>query len=237
MDRIQESAPFIDTKMDRAREYSQIEEHDGDDDSQHRPPRALRSSRRLLPLASSFLLGVLTVALALAVWRFLSPSKTPNRKFPAMPEGVDEESGLPLSWSYGDCGGSPAAAQALGCRYSIILHAWLPEDCLTDADDEDERLMYAEREYPYVVAGRNLTMGELRAGQYHHFTTNFDWHATHCAYVWKRMHRAMVDADQKLDSYTANVHHTNHCVDVIGGDPRGLESGGTKIYVKYPTCA
>ncbi|KAH0521959.1 hypothetical protein TsFJ059_005886 [Trichoderma semiorbis] len=154
-----------------------------------------------------------------------------------MREGADEKTGLPLSWSHGDCGNSPADAQALGCRYSIVLHSWLPQDCLTDDDMEDEKLMYDGRSWPYEINGKNLTMDELHLGDYGHFTTTFDWHVVHCMYVWKRIHRAALDASRKIDSYTANFHHTNHCVKMIGGDPGGMKDSGTKIFVKYPICA
>ncbi|POR36407.1 Hypothetical protein TPAR_09570 [Tolypocladium paradoxum] len=150
-DLIQESAPLIKVNVDKAQEYSKTEEHDSEHDSQYQPSRAqLPSSRyQLLPLASSFLLGILAMVLASAGWHLLFVTKTaPNRKFPEMREGTD----------------------ALGCRYSIVLHAWLPKDCLTDADVEDEDLMYEGRDWPYEVEGRNLTMSELRDGQHHHFT-------------------------------------------------------------------
>ena len=239
MDRIKESAPFIKAKADRAQEYSKVEEHDSEEDSQYETSRAqLRSSRwRLVPLASSFLLGVLAMVLAFAAWEILFASKAaPVRTFPDPPQGVAAD-GTPLSWANGDCGNSPAEAQALGCRYSIVLHTWLKPDCLTDADMEDEVLMYEGRDWPYEIQGRNLTMDELRSGNYHHFSTSFDWHVTHCMYVWKRLHRVMLDVDQKLDSYTGSIRHTSHCVDMIGGDPGPLKFGGTKIFVKYPKCA
>lgn len=86
--------------------------------------------------------------------------------------------------------------------------------------------------------GTSLSMDQLRLGDFHHFTTSFDWHVVHCVYVWKRMHRAMKDADRKVDSYTANYQHTSHCVKMIGENPEGVKKdAGTKIFVKYPKCA
>ncbi|RFU80664.1 hypothetical protein TARUN_1549 [Trichoderma arundinaceum] len=235
MDRLRESALFIKKKAAK-QEYSRIEGNEGEETLFYQPTSSRRW--RLIPLISSFLLGVLTVVLALGLWQILFTHKTrPNRPFPAMREGTDEKTGLPLSWSHGDCGNSPADAQALGCRYSIVLHSWLPQDCLTDDDLEDESLMYQGRDWPYEINGRNLTMEELHQGDYGHFTTTFDWHVVHCMYVWKRIHRVAMDANQKIDSYTANFHHTNHCVKMIGGDPAGMKDSGTKIFVKYPSKA
>lgn len=228
MERVKAGIGRAKAEATRCRGYSRLDEND-------EPPR--RSRWTWLPLATSFLLGVSIMAL-LSVSLHRTAAAT-NRKIPEMRPGTDAETGLPLSWSHGDCGNSAADAQALGCRYSIVLHAWLPADCLTDDDLADESLMYRGRDWPFETDGGNLTVDELRGGRYHHFSTTFDWHVTHCMYVWKRMHRAMLDATLKLDSYTANFHHTAHCVEMIGGGPGhdGMKNSGTKIFVKYPVCA
>ncbi|KAL7795105.1 hypothetical protein V8C37DRAFT_415067 [Trichoderma ceciliae] len=232
MDRLRESVLFI-KKKEYKQEYSQIEGNENEETLFYQPTSTRRW--RLISFISSFLLGVLTVVLALGLWKIFSAHNIrPNRPFPEIREGTDEKTGLPLSWSHGDCGNSPSDAQALGCRYSIVLHAWLPQDCLTDDDLEDEGLMYQDRNWPYEINGRNLTMEELRQGEYGHFTTTFDWHVVHCMYVWKRIHRVALDASQKIDSYTANFHHTNHCVKMIGGDPGGMKDSGTKIFAQDP---
>lgn len=241
IDRIEESAPFIKTEMSSSQNYSKLEEHDCEDE-QCQPPSRPQSPRwgwQLLALGSSFLLGIMAVGIFLAACKSISFTKAaPNRNIPPFIEGNDERTGLPLSWYNGDCGSTTEEAIALDCRFSIVLHAWLPENCLTDADVEDEELMYEGRDWPYELDnGTSLTKDELRSGDFHHFTTTFDWHVTHCMYVWKRVHRVMLDADQMLDSYTANFHHTNHCVKMIGGDPGGMKDSGTKIFVKYPICA
>jgi hypothetical protein len=194
-------------------------------------------------LIAAFIFGSIITASLFASFNIArvtqtAPAQAPNRNLPEFREGTDEKTGLPLSWSNGDCGNSADDALALGCRYSIVLHAWLPKNCLTDDDVEDEKLMYEGRTWPYQKDdGTNLTMSELHKGDFHHFTTLFDWHVTHCMYVWKRIHRAMLDADRKIDSYTANIHHTNHCVKMIGGNVGGMKDSGTKIFVKYPVCA
>lgn len=238
MDRLRESALFIKNKALR-QEYAKVEGSEGEEDPLYEARSTRQSQRRLIALISSYLLGTLTVVLALGLWQTLSFNTTarPNRPYPEIRQGTDEKTGLPLSWSHGDCGNSPADAQALGCRYSIVLHAWLPQDCLTEDDLEDEKLMYEGRDWPFEINGRNLTMEELHHGDYGHFTTTFGWHVVHCMYVWKRIHRVALDASLKIDSYTANFHHTSHCVQMIGGDPGGMKDSGTKIFVKYPICA
>ncbi|KAI9157976.1 Cyclochlorotine biosynthesis protein R [Paramyrothecium foliicola] len=201
--------------------YSEVKQNDFEDEILNQPMQIKQRSSRwdVLRIVFAFVLGVvMTISLVAALQGFLLEPNASNRSFPEFRQGSDSKSGLPLSWSNGDCGNSPEDARALGCRYSIVLHAWLPQDCLTDDDLEDERLMYDGRTWPYETdEGANLTMHQLHQGDFHHFTTLFDWHVTHCMYVWKRIHRIMLDANRRVDSYTANINHTNHCVKMIGG--------------------
>lgn len=191
-------------------------------------------------LALSFGLGAL---LTLALGSMVNSSvfmRTPaaTRRFPEVRPGFDDKTGLPLHWYNGDCGNSAAEARALGCHFDSAIHAWLPKDCVTEEDIEDERLMYQDRDWPYEVDGRNLTLQEVQAGDYHNITTTFDMHMTHCMYALKRMHRVMLDATQKMDSYTVNFNHTTHCVDLLRHLPGEMEGEGAghKLFVKYPIC-
>ena len=231
-----ETIPFIGDEMEKSREYSMLEESESEYSPEYSPSRP-QQSRHWVSLLTSFLFGLVTAAAVVALWKTSTTNSRPSRYFPEFRNGSDPQTGLPLSWSHGDCGNSPEDARERGCQYSIVLHSWLPKYCLTDEDIEDQKLMYEERDWPYETQSKNLTVEELYAGDYHHFITTFDWHVVHCMYVWKRLHRISLDGNQKVDSYTANFHHTNHCVKMIGGHPEGMKDSGTKIFVKYPTCA
>lgn len=216
-------------------EYSKVDDVSSDysEEFQRPPPR----QRPWASLLTAFLLGLLAMGASMTLYSILTPDSH-ARIIPQAADGTDPKTGLPLAWSNGDCGNSPEEAKARDCQYSIVLHSWLPKSCLTEADEEDAQDMYKDRHWPYEIAsGRNLTMDDLALGDYGHFTTTFDWHVTHCMYVWKRLHRIMLDPTQELDSYTANYHHTSHCVKMIGGHPGGMKDSGTKIFVKYPKCA
>ncbi|KAM3541361.1 hypothetical protein BM221_009601 [Beauveria bassiana] len=220
--------------------YEQVGDGASDFENGYRQPAP---HRRWMPTIAAFFLGLATTAIALSLLPALSkPTHSHARTIPRASNGTDPVTGLPLAWSHGDCGNSPADARARGCRYSIVLHAWLPASCLTAADDEDARDMYKDRGggrwfYHETASGRNLTLEELGAGDYEHFGTTFDWHVAHCMFVWKRLHRILLDPTQELDTYTANYHHTSHCVKMIAGHPEGMKDSGTKIFVKYPKCA
>lgn len=215
--------------------YAQVDDGGWDHGEERQNP--MRRQRGWISFIS-FLLGLATMGVIVALTStFIMPGLPHARNMPPARNGSDPNTGLPLSWSHGDCGNSPEDAKVRGCDYSIILHSWLPKSCLTKADAEDARDMYKDSHWYYESAsGSNLTVEELGAGDYGYFTTTIDWHFTHCMYVWKRLHRIMLDPSQELDSYTANDHHTNHCVDMIGGHLKSKENAGTKVFVKYPIC-
>lgn len=217
-------------------EYSQIDDTSSNcsEGYQHRP---LKQQRRWISILAAFFVGLCAMGTATFVHSLMTP-ESHARIIPTAAEGTDPTTGLPLAWSNGDCGNSPDEAKARDCIYSIVLHSWLPKSCLTHEDEQDAVDMYHDRHWPYeTAAGKNLTMDELALGDYGHFTTTFDWHVVHCMYVWKRLHRTILDPAQELDSYTANYHHTSHCVKMIGGHAGGMKDSGTKIFVKYPKCA
>jgi hypothetical protein len=177
---------------------------------------------------------------ALISHAYTSSLPPPNRSFPAIRTGSDPVTGLPKSWSHGDCGNSLADAKSLGCRFDIVLHSWLPADCITPEDDADAELMYAGRSWEWHLGnGTEVTLDDVRSGEFAFVHTSFDWHVTHCMYVWKRMHRAMMDGGRRVDSYTINYHHTTHCAEMIGGGETGdgMRDAGSKIFAKYPVCS
>ncbi|KAJ9143171.1 hypothetical protein NKR19_g7002 [Coniochaeta hoffmannii] len=166
--------------------------------------------------------------MGLISYAILQPSLTssPNRSFPPIRTGSDPISGLPKSWSHGDCGNSPSEAKSLGCRFDIVLHSWLPADCITPEDDADAELMYAGRSWEWQLGnGTEVALDDVRSGEFPFVHTSFDWHVAHRMYVWKRMHRALMDKARRIDSYTINYHHTTHCAEMIGVERQGRNEG------------
>ena len=212
------------------------------DEQPYTPSHPARKSWRstLLISTSAFLLGLFTMGLVSYASSPAPSTSPPNRSFPPIRSGSDETTGLPKSWSHGDCGNSPSEAKLLGCRFDIILHSWLPADCITPEDDADAVLMYAGRNWEWRLGnGTEVTLDDVRTGEFAFVHTSFDWHVTHCMYVWKRMHRVMMDSGRRVDSYTINYHHTTHCAEMIGGGETGdgMKDAGSKIFVKYPVCS
>lgn len=224
--------------MTDKRQYEPVNADDSDDDQGFR--RLTTRRQNWASLVGSFLMGLFAMGIAMAVFSAsMRPSSTRARVLPAAVDGADPVTGLPLSWSNGDCGNSPKDAKARKCKYNMIINAWLPGSCMTEEDDQDAAEMYKDGSRWVFEAdtGKNLTVEELASGNFEFFTTQYDFHVTHCMYAWKRLHRALLDPSRELDSVVTDIHHTGHCASMIAGHAAGEHDHGTKVFVKYPTCA
>ncbi|KJZ73930.1 hypothetical protein HIM_06598 [Hirsutella minnesotensis 3608] len=215
-----------------------------DDETQYYTRSAsndIYTSQKWLPVLASFIFGALVVLALGSLFQHGHSSRQlgPGRTMPVVREGIDNQTGLPNNWLNGDCGNSPADAEARGCRFSMVLLAWVPPTCLSESDAEDDRLMFEGKDWPLIIDGRSVPWTEVQKGHFSFFNSSMGWHTTHCMFAWKRLHRVMLNASQQLDSYLANVHHTHHCVGVlerINGNFSG--SAATEVgVVKFPTCA
>lgn len=210
------------------------------------PPR---SSKWLhCGLAFCFVLGMVTAIIIMTVFFNPQTEAQPaddsggppyNRKLPFSPEGSDPN-GTPASWHNGDCGNSVADAQAQGCKFDIVLHAWLPPACITAEDDADAEEIYAMEDWQWGTTSHlnesAVSIDQIRTGTYEFLWTSTEWHLAHCTFVWRRLHRAILDG-RMIDSYTSNYHHTKHCQHMLLAAKTGEKLPSTKIFAKYPTCA
>ena len=188
----------------------------------------------------SFSIGVLlTLFITWSIGLFsVQPLKAPI--LGNIEQGMDEKTGQPAHWFNGPCGGSAEKARSLGCVFDIVSHSWLPETCLHREDIEDGKLMYANNTWHWGLDNlTEVSLDSVRLGEFDRVWTSMDWHVLHCTYIWKRLHRALLEPGRVLDSYTADYHHTKHCIGMIQGlDPQTpLNATGTRVYTKYPSCS
>lgn len=222
--------------MTKSAGYSSLDDVDENSQCQHCHAQKPSSRWKWLPLFTSVVLAaVLIFALFFTIKTLASPR---HRILPKVREGFDEQTGLPLHWYNGDCGNSPEEAEARGCHYNFAVHVWLPKGCYTDEDVQDAEEMYQNRDHWYYETnGKNLTMDEVRRGHYHNFTSTWETHMAHCVYTWKRLHRALLNPATKIDAYTINYYHSEHCAALSRGYSGKMEHEQNVLFAKYPVCA
>ncbi|KAL1878097.1 hypothetical protein VTK73DRAFT_8058 [Phialemonium thermophilum] len=142
---------------------------------------------------------------------------------------------FPSSPRWIHCGSTIEDAHERGCLYDVMIGSWLLPEC---SDTELMEEFIANRDWEFYK-DQNLTevipMDELRLGL-HDFPVwaSIHQHQHHCAYVWMKQFRAVVNG-KKLDDLSASMAHTRHCA-------LGLYTGmsGAKenlaLAVKYFSC-
>jgi hypothetical protein len=212
--------------------------------TRHDRPTARRHTwraRSIIAVGISILLIATNIASALlnALALLGAAHNTKLRSLPPIRPGREAKFGAPNSWFGGDCGDSPVTARARGCHFNTVLYAWLPPKCLMQEDYDDEATFYADNDFQWSSASTMLPITHEQAltGTATSVLTSMEWHATHCTYVWQRLHRSLINGTA-IDSYTADYHHTTHCQEMIRGMMRNdtMAQNPTHVITKYPTC-
>ncbi|KAK1975430.1 hypothetical protein LZ30DRAFT_537771, partial [Colletotrichum cereale] len=107
----------------------------------------------------------------------------------------------------------PDQALSRGCVHDFVSGAWVHRKCY---EEELEQEFLAARPWRWWAdenRTREVTVEEIRTTggpSPIYVTPGPDYHDIHCAYTWKKMHRAILGG-RKLDGHIGSVHHTEHC--------------------------
>lgn len=134
------------------------------------------------------------------------------------------------------CGNSPEEARNNGCLFDVISFSWLPPACF-DAELVEDFLATSKWQWYKDNETRTAVhIAEVYEGQHESLYVSWDYHFSHCAYMWTKMHRAVLHG-YPIDGYIGNIHHTAHCSDLLLRQADFRASGKTTmIFTKYPSC-
>lgn len=197
-----------------------------------------RPSKQLFGLVIGFLGGLaLTATLSALYFTFALPQS--HRGLAAVPTGNDPIRKMPSAWYNGECGNSSAEALSRDCRFDMVSFSWLPPACLTAEDVADEAEFMAVQPWRWFVETEDIHRkeifeAEVRKGEFNVIFTSWEWHVTHCVFLWKKMHRALLSGGE-VDTYMRNYGHTTHCGDMLLVE-KPKENSETSIFAKFPTC-
>lgn len=144
--------------------------------------------------------------------------------------------------SFYHCGDSPADAVANGCFFDVMSFTWVPQECFNGPLMLD---FLAQRNWTWYLDGQGQQQADetaVRNGAYNEVFVSWEYHLTHCVYMWQKMHHAILHGDpylESLDGYIGRIGHTEHCGQMLlgGHDNSGsLQETNTMIYTKYPAC-
>ncbi len=133
------------------------------------------------------------------------------------------------------CGNSSEEALAAGCKFDVMSFTWTHPDCF-DKELMEDFLSLRNWTWSFDAAGKETVPVErLSAGQHTDLFVSWEYHITHCTYMWKKMHRAILKG-KPLDSYMGNLLHTMHCEKMLLDRTKGLEDRNTGILLKFARC-
>lgn len=131
------------------------------------------------------------------------------------------------------CGTTASEARAKGCVFETLGFSWLPPEC-HDAEVEAEFLRDPTIHYwRDVNRTEEVPISEVQEGDARGFYITHDYHRSHCAYLLKKLHRA-VYAGRELDGLIGSVHHTSHCVKMLLDPPADVWTHPTFVSTHLP---
>ena len=134
-----------------------------------------------------------------------------------------------------DCGESPAEARAKGCFFDIMTYAWTPLACYEE-DLAEEALRTGP--WPWYLdknATQEIPQDPAILGGIQEVWTTYDYHASHCLYAAKLVHRAALRGGFLLQE-VEEWNHTTHCHALLTNrtlDPTGVN---TRIIMDWNKC-
>jgi hypothetical protein len=135
-----------------------------------------------------------------------------------------------LEWSH--CGNSTGEARAKGCVLDFIAGAWVHPAC-HDSELEDEFLSLTEWHWSSDAAGNNeldfLFIKET--GGPSTIYVSPEYHRQHCAYTWRKLHRAVI-LHKPIDTHIGGYSHTRHCSQKLAEPDVPAPSKFFKIFTK-----
>ncbi|ETI21743.1 hypothetical protein G647_08090 [Cladophialophora carrionii CBS 160.54] len=127
------------------------------------------------------------------------------------------------------CGTSAATAKARGCKYDIMMAAWLPPACYYQERSKEFLLEEQDQWYRDANLTTPMTLDELRLGDYGTAFTRSKFHLRHCIYMWIILLDGLKDK-RLVDSDSLSAEHVRHCANLLV-DPHGKGGlGGLGAY-------
>lgn len=193
---------------------------------------------KICMIINGILLASIVVLLGAAIYTFRHrPPRT--RSFPDYDpvsgiESIESLSEPKAGSQWKDCGASPEEAQEKGCKYDVVLVAWVHADCF---DGELMESYLSEVDYPFWLdraLQQPTTLEEVRKGVHPVVFSNQEFHMAHCAYFLEMSIRGFRNRDV-WDNTTLDMEHTEHCARTVR-DHWLPEMGYSPLHMVWHSC-
>jgi hypothetical protein len=137
-----------------------------------------------------------------------------------------------------DCGTSATTANERGCHFDLMSFSWLPRECYDASLEKSFMDYHPERLWKWYLdpeGKHELSQQDVQDGTHDFLFVSWEYHLVHCAYMWRKLHRA-IEIGGIVDSYVGNYNHTMHCSEKLLVDGVDRQERNTIIQIKYPEC-
>lgn len=138
---------------------------------------------------------------------------------------------------YTNCGNTAKEARARGCIFDTISFTWLVPECYDEElIAEFDKLPIVWHFYADAAGTQEVPWDVVERGERALFVP-WAHHLWHCAFGWRKMHRAVV-AGVPVDSYIGSYPHTKHCSQMMveENSKHPMEEVNTIMTLKFPYC-
>jgi hypothetical protein len=167
--------------------------HDAFEDGERLNQKRWAMAGQLLRITAIILLSMAAGALAYAFTR---------------PRGLPDSDWI-------TCGHSVEEALAKNCQFDIMMNGWVPQECYHRNLSEEYIAQHQEfRFFADHLGYKELTLDDVRKGQFKTLFTTRNHHYAHCAYVWELQGIAIAGGPY-IDEHSMNLEHTKHCAGLL----------------------
>lgn len=134
------------------------------------------------------------------------------------------------------CGSDANAARSAGCIFDPLTFAWLLPACY-DWNLTSEFIALQDWEYFRLQpdgSRRQLSLINIMQSSDEIIYVSWEFHRQHCAYLWLKMHRAMLER-RPIDGVSMLDIITDVCDGVTRSDRLGNDTS-VPGYIRYPSC-
>jgi hypothetical protein len=174
------------------------------------------------------LLAIIIVCIALAGVKLHNQLSDSNYiQIPKPPMNETEES---------PCGSNANSARDAGCIFDPLTFAWLPPACY-DWNLTSEFIALQDWEYYRLLPDgsfRQLSLINIMQSSDEVLYVSWEFHRQHCAYLWLKMHRAMLER-RAIDGVSMMNIITGVCEGVMRSE-REWNDTSVPGYIRYPSC-
>ncbi|KAK0711802.1 hypothetical protein B0H67DRAFT_493239, partial [Lasiosphaeris hirsuta] len=134
------------------------------------------------------------------------------------------------------CRTTAAEARQRGCFFDIISFSWLAPPCwdteLSEAFDHFACEWFIDSDKTQRVSHAHAMMED-----YGGLFINEEYHTRHCAAMWLKMQQVVLGVGKRaIDSYIAEMSHTDHSLKVLLERESRLDVLDTIILLSFPHC-